>query len=91
MQKASTRIGSVQYAVHYIFFVRYSEQCFLKFIKLCMKVSCWCAFEGHKYSDQKPTETFLFEFFYKSVNLWLEELLKFKVIFILRLVISKNW
>ena len=56
-----------------------------------MEVSCWCAFEGHKYGDQKPTETFLFEFFYKSVNLWLEELLKFKVIFILRLVISKNW
>ena len=91
MQKASTRIGSVQYAVHCIFLVRYSEQCFLKFIKLCIEVSCWCAFEGHKYGDQKPTETFLFEFFYKSVNLWLEELLKFKVIFILRLVISKNW
>ena len=91
MQKASTRIGSVQYAVHCIFFVRYSEQCFLKFIKLCIEVSCWCAFEGHKYGDQKPTETFLVEFFYKSVNLWLEELLKFKVIFILRLVISKNW
>ena len=56
-----------------------------------MEASCWCTFEGHKYGNQKPTETFLFEFFYKSVNLWLEELLKFKVILVLRQVISKNW
>ena len=55
-----------------------------KFIKLCMDMPCWCPFEGHKYGCQKPTETSVFEFSYKYVNLLLEELIKVKVIFILR-------
>ena len=37
-----------------------------------------------KYGRQKPTETSAFEFCYKCVNLLLEELIKIKVIFILR-------
>ena len=37
-----------------------------------------------KYGRQKPTETSAFEFSYKCVNSLLEELIKIKVIFILR-------
>ena len=31
-----------------------------KVIKLCMEAPCWCPFEGHKYGQQKPTETSVF-------------------------------
>ena len=41
-----------------------------------------CPFEGHKYGGQKPTETSVFEFSYKSMNSSLEELTKVKVIII---------
>ena len=56
----------------------------LKFIKLCVEVPCRCLFEGHKCSRRKPSETSVFEFSYKCVNLSLEELINIKVIFILR-------
>ena len=39
---------------------------------------------GHKYGRRKPTETSVFEFSYLFVNSSLEELIKIKVIFILR-------
>ena len=55
-----------------------------KFIRLCMETPCWCPFEGHKYGRRKPTETSVFEFSYLCVNSSLEELIKIKVIFILR-------
>ena len=55
-----------------------------KFIKLCMEMPCLCPFRGHKYGRRKPTETSVFEFFYLCVNSSLEELIKIKVIFILR-------
>ena len=40
-----------------------------KFIKLCMEAPCWFPFEGHKYGYWKSTETFVFEFCYKCMNL----------------------
>ena len=57
-----------------------------KFIKLCMETPCLCPFQGYKYGCQKlkSTETFVFEFSYLCVNPSLEELIKIKVIFILR-------
>ena len=53
-----------------------------KFIKLCMETPCLC--HGHKHGNRKPTETPVFEFSYLFVNSLLEELIKIKVIFILR-------
>ena len=55
-----------------------------KFIQLCMETPCLCPFQGHKYGRRKPTETSVFEFSYLFVNSSLEELVKIKVIFILR-------
>ena len=55
-----------------------------KFVKLCMETPCLCPFHGHKYGRQKPTETSVFEFSYLFMNSSLEELIKIKVIFILR-------
>ena len=55
-----------------------------KFIKLCMETPCVCPFQGHKNGRPKPTETFVFEFSYLCANSSLEELIKFKAIFILR-------
>ena len=56
----------------------------LKFKKLRMETLCLCPFQGHKYGRRKPTETSVFEFSYLFVNYSLEELIKIKVIFILR-------
>ena len=39
--------------------------------------------DGHQHGGQKPTETPVTEFCYKSVNIPLEELTKIKVIFFL--------
>ena len=56
-----------------------------KFIKVCKETPCLCPFQGHKYGRRgKPTETFVFEFYYLCVNSSLEELKKIKAIFILR-------
>ena len=55
-----------------------------KFIKLCMETPCLSPFQGHKYGRRKPTETSVFEVSYLLVNSSLEELIKIKVIFILR-------
>ena len=55
-----------------------------KFIRLCMETPCWCPFEGHKYGRRKPKETSGLEFSYLCDNSSLEELIKIKVIFILR-------
>ena len=54
------------------------------FITFCIETPCWCPFEGHKYGQRKPSEASVFEFPYQCVNSSLEELLKIKVIFILR-------
>ena len=61
-----------------------------KFIKLCMETPCLCPFQGHKYGRRKPTETIVFEFSYLFVNSSLEELIKIKVIFILRQEVFKK-
>ena len=56
-----------------------------QFIRLSIETPFWCPFEGHKYYGQrKPTETSAFEFSYLCVNFSLQELIKSKVIFILR-------
>ena len=55
-----------------------------KFIKLCMETPCLCPFRGHKYGRRKPTETSVFKFSHLCVNSSLEELIKIKLIFILR-------
>ena len=81
VQKASPRIRSVQYFICEIF----GKNVLPKFIKLCMETPCLCPFQGHKlYGRRKPTETSVFEFSYLCVNSSLEELIKIKVIFILR-------
>ena len=48
-----------------------------------METPCWFPFEGHKYG-RKQKDSSVFEFFYKSVYSSLEELIKMKVIFILK-------
>ena len=55
-----------------------------QFTKVCIETPCWCPFEGHQYGGRKPTETSIFEFSYKSVNTSLSELIKIKVISVLR-------
>ena len=40
-----------------------------EFIKLRMEMPCYFPFEGHKYGHWKSTETFVFEFCYKCMNL----------------------
>ena len=55
-----------------------------KFIKLCMETPRLCLFRGNKYGRRKPTETSVFKFSYLCVNSSLEELIKIKLIFILR-------
>ena len=55
-----------------------------KLTKLCMETPCWFPFEGHKYGRRKQKDSSVFEFFYKNVNSSLEELIKIKVIFILK-------
>ena len=39
--------------------------------------------DGHKHGGQKPTKTSVTKFWYKSVNLFLEELINIKVILFL--------
>ena len=45
---------------------------------------CWCPFEGHKYGRRKPTETYVFLVFLLMHEFTAEELIKGKVICILR-------
>ena len=45
-----------------------------------MEMPCCAHLDGHQYGGQKPTETCVTEFCYKSVNLFLEELINIKVI-----------
>ena len=42
------------------------------------------SFQGHKHGGRNPTETSVFEFCHKRVNSSLDELIKMKVVFILR-------
>ena len=88
-----------QYATHLaknqdraIFHVRDTRKNVLsKLTKLCMETPCWFPFEGHKYSRRKQKDSSVFEgFFYKSVNSSLEELIKIKVIFILKQEMSRQ-
>ena len=51
-----------------------------KFIEICMETPCWCPSDGRQHGGQKPTETSVTEFCYKSVNLSLEELKNVKII-----------
>ena len=61
----------------------YSGKRFTQIYK-ALETPCLCPFQGHKYGRRKPTETSVFEFSYFCVNSSLEELIKIKVIFILR-------
>jgi len=45
-----------------------------KFIEICMGRHAGFHPYGHQHGGRKPTETFVTEFCYKSVNLSLEEL-----------------
>ena len=49
-----------------------------KFIENCMEMGA--NMDGHQHGGRKPTETSVTEFFYKSVNLSLEELKDIKII-----------
>ena len=46
-------------------------------------VADWCSPDKHQRGGQKPTETSVSEFCYKSVNLFFEELINIKVILFL--------
>ena len=81
--KCFAKIGQNQVCT--IFHMRGSRKNVLpKFIKFCIETPCWCPFERHIYGQRKPSEKSVFEFPYQRVNSSLEELLKIKVIFILR-------
>ena len=63
-----------------ISYTRYPKNVLVKFTDICMETPCWCPLDGHQHGGRKPTETFVTEFCYKSVNLLLEELINIKVI-----------
>ena len=54
-----------------------------KFIQICMETPCWCHPDEHQHGGRKPTETSVTEFFYKRVNLLLQDLINIKVILFL--------
>ena len=51
-----------------------------KFIEICMGRHVGAHLDGHQHGGRKPTETSVTEFYYKSVNLSLEELKNIKII-----------
>ena len=54
-----------------------------KFIEFCMGRHVGAHLDGHQHGGRKPTETSVTEFYYKSVNLSLEELKNIKIILFL--------
>ena len=54
-----------------------------KFIEICMGRHVGAHLDGHQHGGRKPTETSVTEFYYKSVNLSLEELKNIKIILFL--------
>ena len=54
-----------------------------KFIEICMGRHVGAHLDGHQHGGRKPTETSVIEFYYKSVNLSLEELKNIKIILFL--------
>ena len=55
-----------------------------KFIEICMETPCRCPSRwAPAHGGRKPTKTSVTEFWYKSVNLFLEELINIKVILFL--------
>ena len=54
-----------------------------KFIEICMGSHVGAHADGHQHGSRKPTETSVTEFWYKSVNLSLEELKNIKMILLL--------
>ena len=51
-----------------------------KFIEICMGRHVGAQPDGHQHGGRKPTETSVTEFYYKNVNLSLEELKNIKII-----------
>ena len=54
-----------------------------KFIEICMGRHVGAHPDGHQHGGQKPTETCVTEFCYKSINLSFEELKNIKIILFL--------
>ena len=54
-----------------------------KFIEICMGRHVGAHPDGHQHGGRKPTETSVTEFYYKNVNLSLEELKNIKIILFL--------
>ena len=54
-----------------------------KFIEICMGRHVGAHLDGHQHGGRKPTKTSVTEFYYKSVNLSLEELKNIKIILFL--------
>ena len=54
-----------------------------KFIEICMGRHVGAHLDGHQHGGRKPTETSVTEFYYKSVNLSLEELKNIKIMLFL--------
>ena len=67
-----------------ISYARYSEKRITQIYKALYGDAMLVSLEGHIYGYWKSTETSVFEFCYKCMNLSLKEIRKIKVIFILR-------
>ena len=62
-----------------------------KFIEICWRHHAGAHLDGHQHGGWKPTKTSVIEFWYKSVNLFLEELINIKVIlFLIHELFSKH-
>ena len=74
MQRPSLRLSLRCYFFGFCFCF-----CFTLFIKICMQTACWSPSGWYQHGGPKPTERYVTEFCYKSVNLSLKELNNIKI------------
>ena len=72
MQRPSRRFRSEEYFVYEV----YEEMFYLNLKRFVWRRNAGAHPDGHQHGGQKPTETSVTEFSYKSVNLIFEELFK---------------
>ena len=60
-----------------------SRNVLTKFTEICMETPCWCPPGERQHGRRKPTKTSVTEFWHKSLNLFLKELINIKVILFL--------
>ena len=79
MQRPSPRFWSEEYFVYEV----YEEMFYPNLKRFVWRRNAGAHPDGHQHGGQKPTETSVTEFSYKSVNLFFEELINIKVILFL--------